>query len=183
MKKTVLLLITIILSVGCNEPDRKKTDGVVINVTAAENKPTKKKSDVEVAMEVADTVLSVGKKMLDKRAEKKLIELEGRVAIWAYQIGVQYDNETALFKDYAKLKSIHGISIFKKSAGDLFLIKKGDSEEQLKLDYPAFKASIDNLGIINNSVSIVNLSTKCRKGIERDFLRYKRNRYDCFACN
>ncbi|MBK9672321.1 MAG: hypothetical protein IPP56_11150 [Bacteroidetes bacterium] len=182
MKKIVITIIALIISFGCNEPSKKQTGGVVINATPKENKPSKKKSDFDIAKEVADTVLGIGKKMLDNRAEKKMKDLEGRIAIWSYQIGVQYDNENALLKDYAILKTIPGISIFKKSPGDLFIIKKGDSEEQLKLDYPAFKASVDKLGILNNSISIVNLSNKCRKGIEVDYIKHNRKQYDCFAC-
>lgn len=181
MKKITPLLIACVVLFSCSEQAKKETSGVTINGKPKKEEPHAK-TDAEIYAEGGKELVSLAKEGMENRHERKLIALGARDAIWAYQIGIQYDNETTLFKDFEKLKTITGISIFKNPSNGYLIIKKGNSEEELKMDYSSFKSQVDSLGVLSNIVGPINLATRCRKGIENDFIKHKRKKYDCIAC-
>jgi hypothetical protein len=131
----------------------------------------KKKSDIELIKEFADTLLRTGKDAMRAKRIKDSMELATRDEKFAYQIGFPIDDKERVFEAVEALEGIENISVFRVSNEEYYLIRfdPTKTETNLKDSLVAFENEINKLRS-GSEISVINLMKFCprKKQLEED---------------
>ena len=155
---------------------------------AASNSTTKSDNEalVDGVVQVIKGATPLIEKGLENRRYKDSVRMANKEEIWAYQIGIPFDNIDALSDELEKLKTIDGISVFENSDKDFLIIRNGDSQQQLSDSLGNFKSEIKKIDA-QIKVGIINLSSKCdrKSSVKTSKERKLKRRYpeiQCYKC-
>lgn len=161
IKETLWITFGTVFFIACEstktEGDEPKLKDTVIVQQAA--KPTE-----QVYVEEIGKLVGSASQLVEKGIENKRIKDSTLIAekeeIWVYTIGVPYEDISDLITTCEKLKEIKGIAIYEHEK-KFTIIKMGNSKDQLEDFLMEFKTKLDDLGIVNKKIAIINLSKKC----------------------
>lgn len=188
-KKHLLLFLTIglIVNCSCGNNDEKPTVVnnsiyTIINSDTFENK----NEQSNAANIIGNAVGSVVEEIIEMKEKKNEKLKENKISMWVYLISPEINSKEIAAEEYAKLKDISGIYIFKKSNDEFYIIKDDGytTEEQLMDSIGITKKRIAE--ITQNHVYPLNLSSKCSLKTQPTLsrrIKYNHKKIECYTCD